>query len=66
MVLDAYDTTVGRVRLGTGAQIMMGLVGDIICSLKKHYLTLGTSSGRLDVEEYIFPECRIQFPEAPL
>ena len=27
MVLDAYDT-VGRVRLGTGAQMMMGLVGE--------------------------------------
>ena len=62
MVLDAYDTTVGRVRLGTGAQIMMGLVGDIICSLKKHYLTLGTSSGRLDVEEYICPRVSNTIP----
>ena len=37
MVLDAYDT-VGRVRLGTGAQMMMGLVGEYICSLKKKTL----------------------------
>jgi len=67
VVLDAYDT-VGRVRLGTGAQqMMMGLVGEyMLFEKKKNYLTLGTSSGRMDVEEYICPECQIRSPEAPL
>ena len=62
MVLDAYDT-VGRVRLGTGAQqpdddgTCWG-----ICSLKRHYLTLGTSPGRMDVEEYICPRVSNTIP----